>query len=196
IEQAFKATEKYSNPAPAVPEEPVIKTLSRKKETSFNVEFDGVILSEGVLEMMPDGYGFLRSSDYNYLSSPDDVYVSPSQIKLFGLKTGDTVHGAVRPPREGEKYFALLKVDTINGKSPQEVRDRVPSDYLTPPFHYATLNLNARPQGHSKRIMVLFPPIGQGQRDFLVAQPQAGRTMLAIEVATAAAEGHAECNLA
>ena len=98
----------------------------------FNIEFDGVILCEGVLEMMPDGYGFLRSSDYNYLSSPDDVYVSPSQIKLFGLKTGDTVYGAVRPPKEGEKYFALLKVETINGKSPEEVRDRVPFDYLTP----------------------------------------------------------------
>ena len=97
----------------------------QRRET-FNIEFDGIILAEGVLEMMPDGYGFLRSSDYNYLSSPDDIYVSPSQIKLFGLKTGDTVYGSVRPPKEGEKYFALLKVETINGKSPEEVRDRVP----------------------------------------------------------------------
>ena len=113
----------------------------QRREQNFNIEFDGVILSEGVLEMMPDGYGFLRSSDYNYLSSPDDVYVSPSQIKLFGLKTGDTVHGAVRPPKEGEKYFALLKVDTINGKSPEEVRDRVPFDYLTPLFPFEKLNL-------------------------------------------------------
>src|SRR3954449_567035 len=112
-----------------------------KKEPTFNIEFDGVIMSEGVLEMMPDGYGFLRSSDYNYLSSPDDVYVSPSQIKLFGLKTGDTVYGSVRPPKEGEKYFALLKVETINGKSPEEVRDRVPFDYLTPLFPFEKLNL-------------------------------------------------------
>jgi len=104
----------------------------RRDQQVFNIEFDGIILGEGVLEMMPDGYGFLRSSDYNYLSSPDDIYVSPSQIKLFGLKTGDTVYGSVRPPKEGEKYFALLKVETINGKSPEEVRDRVPFDYLTP----------------------------------------------------------------
>ena len=108
--------------------------IQQKKEPAFNIEFDGVILAEGVLEMMPDGYGFLRSSDYNYLSSPDDIYVSPSQIKLFGLKTGDTVYGSVRPPKEGEKYFALLKVETINGKGPDEVRDRVPFDYLTPLF--------------------------------------------------------------
>src|SRR5689334_16518097 len=115
------------------------KIYPQRREQQFNVEFDGVILSEGVLEMMPDGYGFLRSSDYNYLSSPDDVYVSPSQIKLFGLKTGDTVHGAVRPPKEGEKYFALLKVDTINAKKPDEVRDRVPFDYLTPLFPFEKL---------------------------------------------------------
>jgi len=104
----------------------------KKEQGGFNIEFDGLVLGEGVLEMMQDGYGFLRSSDYNYLSSPDDVYVSPSQIKLFGIKTGDTVYGAVRPPKEGEKYFALLKVETINGKTPEEVRDRVPFDYLTP----------------------------------------------------------------
>ncbi|MEO6683448.1 MAG: Rho termination factor N-terminal domain-containing protein, partial [Ginsengibacter sp.] len=108
----------------------------KKKEPAFNIEFDGIILAEGVLEMMPDGYGFLRSSYYNYLSSPDDVYVSPSQIKLFGLRTGDTVYGSVRPPKEGEKYFALLKVETINGKGPEEVRDRVPYDYLTPLFPF------------------------------------------------------------
>ncbi|HKB45537.1 MAG TPA: Rho termination factor N-terminal domain-containing protein, partial [Chitinophagaceae bacterium] len=126
-----------------------------RRDQAFNIEFDGVILSEGVLEMMPDGYGFLRSSDYNYLSSPDDVYVSPSQIKLFGLKTGDTVHGAVRPPKEGEKYFALLKVDTINGKSPEEVRDRVPFDYLTPLFPFEKLNLFTQPNDYSTRIMDL-----------------------------------------
>ena len=126
---------------------PANKFYPPRREQQFNIEFDGVILSEGVLEMMPDGYGFLRSSDYNYLSSPDDVYVSPSQIKLFGLKTGDTVHGSVRPPKEGEKYFALLKVDTINGKSPEEVRDRVPFDYLTPWFPFEKLNLFTTPRG-------------------------------------------------
>ena len=117
-------------------EENNVKQFFIKKEPAFNVEFDGVIPGEGVLEMMPDGYGFLRSSDYNYLSSPDDVYVSPSQIKLFGVKTGDTIVGTVRPPKEGEKYFALLKVETVNGKLPEEVRDRVPFDYLTPLFPF------------------------------------------------------------
>ena len=132
----------------------------RRDNQVFNIEFDGIILGEGVLEMMPDGYGFLRSSDYNYLSSPDDVYVSPSQIKLFGLKTGDTVYGSVRPPKEGEKYFALLKVETINGKSPDEVRDRVPFDYLTPLFPFEKLNLTTPSNNYSTRIMDLFTPIG------------------------------------
>jgi transcription termination factor Rho len=166
-----------------------------RREQQFNVEFDGVILSEGVLEMMPDGYGFLRSSDYNYLSSPDDVYVSPSQIKLFGLKTGDTVHGAVRPPKEGEKYFALLKVDTINGKSPEEVRDRVPFDYLTPLFPYEKLNLFTTASDYSTRIMDLFTPIGKGQRGLIVAQPKTGKTMLLKAVANAIAANHPECYL-
>jgi len=166
-----------------------------RREQQFNIEFDGVILSEGVLEMMPDGYGFLRSSDYNYLSSPDDVYVSPSQIKLFGLKTGDTVHGAVRPPKEGEKYFALLKVDTINNKSPEEVRDRVPFDYLTPLFPYEKLNLFTKPTDLSTRIMDLFTPIGKGQRGLIVAQPKTGKTMLLKAVANAIAENHPECYL-
>ncbi|MEI2739339.1 MAG: transcription termination factor Rho [Chitinophagaceae bacterium] len=167
----------------------------RDQNQNFNVEFDGVILGEGVLEMMPDGYGFLRSSDYNYLSSPDDVYVSPSQIKLFGLKTGDTVHGAVRPPKEGEKYFALLKVDTINGKSPEEVRDRVPFDYLTPLFPYEKLNLFTQPSDYSTRIMDLFTPIGKGQRGLIVAQPKTGKTMLLKAVANAIAANHPECYL-
>jgi transcription termination factor Rho len=166
-----------------------------RRDQQFNIEFDGVILSEGVLEMMPDGYGFLRSSDYNYLSSPDDVYVSPSQIKLFGLKTGDTVHGAVRPPKEGEKYFALLKVDTINGKSPEEVRDRVPFDYLTPLFPYEKLNLFTTPSDYSTRIMDLFTPIGKGQRGLIVAQPKTGKTMLLKAVANAIAANHPECYL-
>lgn len=171
------------------------KVYPARREQQFNVEFDGVILSEGVLEMMPDGYGFLRSSDYNYLSSPDDVYVSPSQIKLFGLKTGDTVYGAVRPPKEGEKYFALLKVDSINGKTPEEVRDRVPFDYLTPLFPFEKLNLFTTPSDYSTRIMDLFTPIGKGQRGLIVAQPKTGKTMLLKAVANAIAANHPECYL-
>jgi len=167
----------------------------RRDQQSFNIEFDGVILGEGVLEMMPDGYGFLRSSDYNYLSSPDDIYVSPSQIKLFGLKTGDTVYGSVRPPKEGEKYFALLKVDTINGKRPDEVRDRVPFDYLTPLFPFEKLNLTTKADNYSTRIMDLFTPIGKGQRGLIVAQPKTGKTMLLKELANAIAENHPECYL-
>ncbi len=166
-----------------------------KKEHAFNIEFDGVIASEGVLEMMPDGYGFLRSSDYNYLSSPDDVYVSPSQIKLFGLKTGDTVTGAVRPPKEGEKYFALLRVEKINGKSPEEVRDRVPFDYLTPLFPFEKLNLFTSPANYSTRIMDLFTPIGKGQRGLIVAPPKVGKTVLLKDVANAIAKNHPEVYL-
>jgi len=167
----------------------------QQQQNAFNVEFDGVVFSEGVLEMMPDGYGFLRSSDYNYLSSPDDVYVSPSQIKLFGLKTGDTVRGTVRPPKEGEKYFALLKVETINGKLPDEIRDRVPFDYLTPLFPFEKLNLSSPGNNYSTRIMDLFTPIGKGQRGLIVAQPKTGKTMLLKEVANAIAANHPECYL-
>lgn len=166
-----------------------------KKEPTFNVEFDSIIGSEGVLEMMSDGYGFLRSSDYNYLSSPDDVYVSPSQIKLFGLKTGDTVTGPVRPPKEGEKYFALLRVEKINGKSPEEVRDRVPFDYLTPLFPFEKLNLFTSPTNYSMRIMDLFTPIGKGQRGLIVAPPKVGKTVLLKDVANAIASNHPECYL-
>ncbi|MDQ2753880.1 MAG: transcription termination factor Rho, partial [Bacteroidota bacterium] len=179
------------------PQEVVVKQHKpqHKKEPQFNIEFDGVITGEGVLEMMIDGYGFLRSSDYNYLSSPDDVYVSPSQIKLFGLKTGDTVTGSVRPPKEGEKYFALLKVENINGKSPDEVRDRVPFDYLTPLFPYEKLNLFTSPTNFSTRIIDLFSPIGKGQRGLIVAQPKVGKTVLLKEVANAIAANHPECYL-
>jgi transcription termination factor Rho len=167
----------------------------QRRNEVFNIEFDGVISAEGVLEMMPDGYGFLRSSDYNYLSSPDDIYVSPSQIKLFGLKTGDTVLGSVRPPKEGEKYFALLKVETINNKGPEEVRDRVPFDYLTPLFPFEKLNLFTTPNDYSCRIIDLFTPIGKGQRGLIVAQPKTGKTMLLKAVANAIAANHPECYL-
>lgn len=171
------------------------KSYPHRRDSVFNIEFDGVIMAEGVLEMMPDGYGFLRSSDYNYLSSPDDIYVSPSQIKLFGLKTGDSVYGAVRPPKEGEKYFALLKVESINSKSPEDVRDRVPFDYLTPLFPYEKLNLFTSSGQYSTRIMDLFTPIGKGQRGLIVAQPKTGKTVLLKEVANAIAANHPECYL-
>ncbi|MCB9255648.1 MAG: transcription termination factor Rho [Chitinophagales bacterium] len=162
----------------------------------FDVELDGVIEAEGVLEMMPEGYGFLRSSDYNYLSSPDDVYVSPSQIKLFGLKTGDTCTGTVRPPKDGEKYFALLKVDKINGKNPEEVRDRVPFDYLTPLFPNERLKLSTDdPRNYSTRVIDLFTPIGKGQRGMIVAQPKTGKTTILKDVANAISKNHPEVYL-
>lgn len=169
--------------------------IKAKKIPKFNLEFDGSVETEGVLEMMQEGYGFLRSSDYDYLSSPDDVYVSHGQIKSFGLKTGDTVTGVVRPPKEGEKYFALTKVNTINGKTPEEVRDRVPFDYLTPLFPFEKLNLCTAPNNYSTRIMDLFSPIGKGQRGLIVAQPKTGKTMLLKEVANAIAANHPECYL-
>jgi transcription termination factor Rho len=154
-----------------------------------------MVPGEGVLELMPDGYGFLRSSDYNYLSSPDDVYVSPQQIKIFGIKTGDTISGMIRPPKEGEKYFALAKVENINGKKPEEVRDRIPFDYLTPLFPYEKLNLHTTSNNYSTRIMDLFTPIGKGQRGLIVAQPKTGKTMLLKELANAIAQNHPECYL-
>lgn len=187
VEEVIPAPERGTQISKFFPQQP--------RRENFNIEFDGIILAEGVLEMMPDGYGFLRSSDYNYLSSPDDIYVSPSQIKLFGLKTGDTVYGSVRPPKEGEKYFALLKVETINGKSPEEVRDRVPFDYLTPLFPYEKMNLFDTPDNYSTRIMDLFTPIGKGQRGLIVAQPKTGKTMLLKSVANAIAKNHPECYL-
>jgi len=162
---------------------------------TINLDFDNVIVNEGILEIMPDGYGFLRSSDYNYLSSPDDIYVSQSQIKLFGLKTGDTVRGSIRPPKEGEKYFPLVRVEAINGRIPAEVRDRVPFDYLTPLFPTEKLNLFVDTGNHSTRIIDLFTPIGKGQRGLIVAQPKTGKTMLLKDVANAIAKNHPEVYL-
>jgi transcription termination factor Rho len=168
----------------------------KQNETSYsNLDFDNTITNEGVLEIMPDGYGFLRSADYNYLSSPDDIYVSQSQIKLFGLKTGDTVNGSIRPPKEGEKYFPLVKVISINGRIPAEVRDRVPFDYLTPLFPTEKLNLFTDSNNYSTRIMDLFTPIGKGQRGLIVAQPKTGKTNLLKEVANAIAKNHPEVYL-
>jgi transcription termination factor Rho len=163
---------------------------NRYKEPEF--EFDSIIASEGVLDIMQDGYGFLRSSDYNYLSSPDDIYVSQSQIRLFGLKTGDTVLGQVRPPKEGEKYFPLIKVNKINGIDPQIVRDRVSFEHLTPLFPQEKFNLAERQSTISTRIIDLFSPIGKGQRGMIVSQPKSGKTMLLKDIANGIAANHPE----
>ncbi|TCN65680.1 transcription termination factor Rho [Acetobacteroides hydrogenigenes] len=166
-------------------------SVSSKKNDRY--EFDGRIKASGVLEIMPDGYGFMRSSDYNYLNSPDDIYVSMSQIKLFGLKTGDTITGEIRPPKEGEKYFPLIKVQSINGRDPDFIRDRVPFDYLTPLFPTEKFSLVGK--GHnnlSARVVDLFSPIGKGQRGLIVAQPKTGKTMLLKEIANAIADNHPE----
>lgn len=158
-------------------------------------DFDGVIENEGVLEIMQDGYGFLRSSDYNYLASPDDIYVSPSQIKLFGLKTGDTVRGQIRPPKDGEKYFALLRVEYVNGKTTEEIRDRVPFEYLTPLFPEEKLHLSTKPDIYSSRMLDLFAPIGKGQRGMIVAQPKTGKTVLLQQIANSITTNHPEVYL-
>lgn len=164
-----------------------------KKPQQPKIEFEGIVEASGVLEIMPDGYGFLRSSDYNYLNSPDDIYVSQSQIKLFGLKTGDTLFGEIRPPREGDKYFPLVKVNQINGRSPEYIRDRVPFDFLTPLFPDEKFELTAN--GHNNlscRVVDMFTPIGKGQRGLIVAQPKTGKTMLLKEIANAIADNHPE----
>lgn len=163
------------------------------EEHGYN--FDGIVIAEGVLEMMPDGYGFLRSADFNYLNSPDDVYVSQQQIKLYGLQTGDTVLGAVRPPRIGEKYFPLIRVDKINGRDPEYVRDRVPFKFLTPLFPEERFQLAEKNSAISMRVMDLFSPIGKGQRGMIVSQPKTGKTTLLKDVANAIAKNHPEVYL-
>jgi len=164
-----------------------------EKRNDKSYEFDGIISNNGVLEIMPDGYGFLRSSEYNYLNSPDDIYVSQSQIKLFGLKTGDTVEGSIRPPKEGEKYFPLIKVEKINGRSPDYIRDRVPFDYLTPLFPEEKFTLNNNQNDKlSTRVIDMFSPIGKGQRGLIVAQPKTGKTVLLKDIANAIAANHPE----
>jgi transcription termination factor Rho len=171
------------------------RQIQPSRRESYIKDFDGSISNEGVLEIMQDGYGFLRSSDYNYLASPDDIYVSPSQIKLFGLKTGDTVRGFIRPPKEGEKYFALLKVESVNGKTTDEIRDRVAFEYLTPLFPEEKLKLSTTHDNMSTRILDLFAPIGKGQRGMIVAQPKTGKTVLLKSIANAIAENHPEVYL-
>lgn len=182
--------ERHQQPQPQR-EDP--STKIKRNYNNYVREFDGLIVNEGVLEIMQDGgYGFLRSADYNYLASPDDIYVSPSQIKLFGLKTGDTVKGQIRPPKEGEKYFALLRVETVNGKTTEEIRDRIPFEYLTPLFPDECLRLSSRPEQYSTRILDLFAPIGKGQRGMIVAQPKTGKTVLLKEIANAITRNHPE----
>ena len=189
--------EAVSSPAPApVQATPQPQPAAEKQNyREPDYEFDGIIESEGVLEMMPDGYGFLRSSDYNYLASPDDIYLSNSQIRLFGLKTGDTVKGVVRPPKEGEKYFPLVRVLKINGHDPQVVRDRVSFEHLTPLFPNEKFNLADRQSTISTRVIDLFSPIGKGQRGMIVAQPKTGKTMLLKDIANSIAANHPEVYL-
>ncbi|MGI9160937.1 MAG: transcription termination factor Rho, partial [Saprospiraceae bacterium] len=191
-QESARPEQETRRPQRQEPEQEVMPVIAKEK---FDVELDGIIDGEGTLEMMPDGYGFLRAPDYNYATSPDDIYVSPAQVKLFGLRTGDTVSGTVRPPKEGEKYFALLKVNKINGLDPKDVRDRVPFDYLTPLFPTKKFNLIVSPSGRDfgNRIIELFTPIGKGQRGLLVAQPKTGKTFLLKDIANAITKNHPEC---
>jgi transcription termination factor Rho len=176
--------------------DPGFRPRLNKKRDEYTFEYEGFINSEGVLEIMPDGYGFLRSSDYNYLNSPDDIYVSQSQIKLFGLKTGDTVEGSIRPPKEGEKYFPLIKVEMINGRKPEEVRDRIPFDFLTPLFPQTKFKITDYPNASiTTRVIDMFAPIGKGQRGLIVAQPKTGKTVILQEIANAIAFNHPEAYL-
>ena len=176
--------------------DPGFRPRVTKKRDEFPFEYEGFINSEGVLEIMPDGYGFLRSSDYNYLNSPDDIYVSQSQIKLFGLKTGDTVEGSIRPPKEGEKYFPLIKVEMINGRKPEEVRDRIPFDFLTPLFPQTKFKITDYPNASiTTRVIDMFSPIGKGQRGLIVSQPKTGKTVILQEIANAIAYNHPEAYL-
>jgi transcription termination factor Rho len=199
--EATESIKQESHSITDQPNETQKKTLSRdfqhkkgfERKNSERFEFDGIINATGVLEIMTDGYGFLRSSDYNYLSSPDDVYVSQSQIKLFGLKTGDTVTGTIRPPKENEKYFPLIKVVEINGRTPDYIRDRIPFDYLTPLFPDEKFTLLGNGQNTlSARVVDIFSPIGKGQRGLIVAQPKTGKTILLKDIANSIAANHPE----
>jgi len=192
-EQAVRPVVQKKTTHPAGPNQPKPVHQSQKpRETEKSYDFEGIISATGVLEIMQEGYGFLRSSDYNYLTSPDDVYVSQSQIKLFGLKTGDTVNGIIRPPKEGEKYFPLVKVIEINGRSPEYIRDRVPFEHLTPLFPDEKFNITGKASSLSARVVDLFAPIGKGQRGLIVAQPKTGKTVLLKDIANAIAANHPE----
>ena len=192
-QEAVQTAAPTSTPAPAIQGEKKIKENKEGKENRPVIEFDGVVEATGVLEIMPDGYGFLRSSDYNYLNSPDDIYVSQYQIKQHALKTGDTVTGEIRPPKAGDKYFPLVRIKFINGRTPEFIRDRIPFDFLTPLFPDEKFNLLGN--GHndmSCRIVDMFTPIGKGQRGLIVAQPKTGKTMLLKSIANAIADNHPE----
>ena len=196
VEAELPRRKNFKSPEEAhIPAAETLPSNGRKKPFISPREFDGVIENEGVLEIVQDGYAFLRSLDYNYLASPDDIYVSPSQIKHFGLKTGDHIKGSIRPPKEGEKYFALLKIETVNGKTTDEIRDRVPFEYLTPLFPEERLNLSTKADGYSTRILDLFAPIGKGQRGMIVAQPKTGKTVLLQQIANAITQNHPEVHL-
>ena len=196
VEAELPRRKNFKSPEEAhIPTAETLPGNARKKPFISPREFDGVIENEGVLEIVQDGYAFLRSLDYNYLASPDDIYVSPSQIKHFGLKTGDHIKGSIRPPKEGEKYFALLKIETVNGKTTDEIRDRVPFEYLTPLFPEERLNLSTKADGYSTRILDLFAPIGKGQRGMIVAQPKTGKTVLLQQIANAITQNHPEVHL-
>jgi transcription termination factor Rho len=184
--QSFQPKNNGNGQQPSQPKQ------AEAKEVEKQYDFEGVINQTGALEIMQEGYGFLRSSDYNYLTSPDDIYVSQSQIKLFGLKTGDTVHGIIRPPKEGEKYFPLVKVVEINGRSPEYIRDRVPFEHLTPLFPDEKFNIAGKSSSISSRVVDMFAPIGKGQRGLIVAQPKTGKTMLLKDIANAIAANHPE----
>jgi transcription termination factor Rho len=196
VEAELPRRKNFKSPEEAhIPAAETLPGNARKKPFISPREFDGVIENEGVLEIVQDGYAFLRSLDYNYLASPDDIYVSPSQIKHFGLKTGDHIKGSIRPPKEGEKDFALLKIETVNGKTTDEIRDRVPFEYLTPLFPEERLNLSTKADGYSTRILDLFAPIGKGQRGMIVAQPKTGKTVLLQQIANAITQNHPEVHL-
>lgn len=192
-------TDEEPEQAEAVKKTEKKEVSTKEKKNNYNSvikELDGLIENQGVLEIMQEGgYGFMRSPDYNYLASPDDIYVSPAQIKMFGLKTGDTIKGTIRPPKEGEKYFALLKVESVNGKTTDEIRDRINFEYLTPLFPEEKLNLFTRPSNYSTRVLDLFAPIGKGQRGMIVAQPKTGKTVLLKDIANAISENHPEVYL-
>lgn len=193
LSQNLSSFDSYVPPQPNIQQQQQV--FRERKIVEPVYDFENVVISEGVLEIMPEGYGFLRSSDYNYLASPDDIYVSQSQIKIFGLKTGDTVRGVIRPPKEGEKYFPLIKVEMLNGHEVALVRDRVPFDFLTPLFPFEKLNLSGKDSTMSTRIIDLFTPIGKGQRGLIVAQPKTGKTVLLKDVANAIAANHPEVYL-
>jgi transcription termination factor Rho len=194
VKEPAPARPAHENQKPAYPQrEFQNRRPVQNQEPAF--DFGGNVQTEGVLELMPEGFGFLRSSDYNYLPSPDDVFVAQNHIKQYGLKTGDTIRCAVRPPREGEKYFPLVKIETINGQAPEIIRDRVPFDFLTPLFAHEKFNLIHGPSNYSTRVMDLFTPIGKGQRGLIVAQPKTGKTVLLKEVANAIASNHPEVYL-